>query len=353
MSGPITVVISANPIAALLSAAAIRAALAVYEGHALAAALKQQHQQQDEARAVAQSAAQQRGHAALGEEAQGAQTAFDQLQGLAERLGLAEQVRATRPAPPPAGDADALGAYVRALQTLSAELRAILLTEAARQSLEFAEQAVDLPLPEAAARTLAQRLLQRIDALGPVPAHIQSVARELDATLPGERAELLATELRARIQAHIEALQQQQVQQATATIVERALKDLGYQVEEIGSTLFVEGGVVHFRRQSWGNYMVRMRVNAQASSVNFNVVRAVRAEHNERSVLDHLAEDRWCSEFPALLKALEARGVQLDVTRRLAAGELPVQWVQADKLPRFADEEAAASHTQPLQRELK
>ncbi len=353
MSGPITVVITTSPIAALLSAAAIRAAQAVYQGYANAAALQQQHQRQNETRTAVQSAAQQQGQAALGEEARSAEIAFDQLLGLAERLGLTEQVRATRPAPPLADSADALAAYVRALQALSADLRAILLTEAARQSDQFAEQAVDLPVPAAAPRSLAQRLLLRIAELGAVPENIQSVAHELDAQLPGERAELLATELRARIQAHIEALQQQQVQQATATIVEQSLKDLGYQVEEIGSTLFVEGGVVHFRRQSWGKYMVRMRVNAQTSSVNFNVVRAVSEGQHERSVLDHLAEDRWCAEFPALLKALELRGVQLDVTRRLAAGELPVQLVDADKLPSFADEDASAPLTQPLQRELK
>jgi hypothetical protein len=353
MSGPITVVITANPVAALLSAAAIRAAQAVYEGYANAAALQQQHQAQRERSAAAQSAAQQQGLAALGEEAKSAESAFEQLLVLAERLGITEQVRATRPAPPQNGNADATATYVRALQTLSAELRAILLTEAARQSDQFAEQAVDLPLPDATPRTLAQRLLQRIHALGAIPEHVQSVALELDRTLPGERADLLATELRARIQTHIENLQKQQVQEATATIVEQSLKDLGYQVEEVGSTLFVEGGVVHFRRQSWGKYMVRMRVNAQSNSVNFNVVRAVSEGQNERSVLDHLAEDRWCAEFPALLKALELRGVQLDVTRRLAAGELPVQLVDAEKLPHFADEDEATPLAQPTQRQLK
>ncbi len=353
MSGPITVVITANPIAALLSAAAIRAAQAVYEGYANAAVLQQQHQQQNDTRAATQSAAQQQGRAALGEAAHAAQVSFEQLLGLAERLGVTEQVRATRPAPPQTGNADALAAYVQALQSLSADLRAILLTESARQSDQFAEQAVHLPVPDAAPRTLAQRLLLRIHELGVIPESIQSVARELEAALPGDRAELLATELRSRIQAHIEALQQQQVQQATATIVERSLKDLGYQVEEVSSTLFVEGGVVHFRRQSWGKYMVRMRVNPQSGSVNFNVVRAVMEGQNERSVLDHLAEDRWCAEFPALLKALEVRGVHLDVTRRLAAGELPVQLVDADKLPRFADEDASAPLSQPLQRERK
>lgn len=97
---------------------------------------------------------------------------------------------------------------------------------------------------------------------------------------------------------------------------------------------------MHFRRPGWGAHMVRMRVDARAGSVNFNVVRAAEAGANEASVLDHLAEDRWCAEFPALLASLAARGVKLDVTRRLAAGEVPVQRVAPGSLPRFADDEA-------------
>lgn len=353
MSGPITIVITANPVAALLSAAGIHAAATVYKSYADAAALQRGHQENRDIAQSLQDAAGQQGNAAMGEESRAAETGFDQLITLAERLGIAEQVRATRPAPPQAGDPEALAAYIRALQTLTADLRAILLTEAARQIEQFAEQPSDLALPDAVPRTLAQRLLARIAPLGPLPENIRGIAQELDDSLPGARAELLASELRARIQAHVEALQARQVQEATATIIEQSLKDLGYQVEAVGSTLFVEGGVVHFRRQGWGDYMVRMRVDAQVGALNFNVIRAVAAGNNERSVLDHIAEDRWCSEFPALLKALEARGIQLKVTRRLAAGELPVQLVDASKLPEFANEDTAAPIAKPLQREMK
>lgn len=353
MSGPITVVFSANPVLALLSAAAIRAGVAVYEGYAHAAALQQDHAEHAARTRARHDAAQQQWQTARGEAALAAQRELDALERLAERLGVLDQVRASRPAPPPSQHPEAMAAYLGALQALAAEMRPILLTEAARQAEQFAEQPSELTLPAAVPRTLGQRLLARIAHLGPPPQHIASVALELDQTLPGARAALLATELRARIQSHVETLQQQQVQAATATIVEQSLKDLGYQVEEIGSTLFVEGGVVHFRRPGWGDYMVRMRVNATASTANFNVVRAVAAGQNERSVLDHLAEDRWCSEFPALLKALQARGVQLDVTRRLAAGELPVQLVDADKLPKFTDEEVnTTAASRGLQRKL-
>jgi len=110
---------------------------------------------------------------------------------------------------------------------------------------------------------------------------------------------------------------------------------------------------VHFRRRDWGDYMVRLRVDAATGEANFNVVRAVDAGVSERSVLDHIAEDRWCAEFPALLKTLEARGVRLDVTRRLAAGELPVQLVERRKLPKFAQEESGAPIARPLGRKMK
>ena len=121
----------------------------------------------------------------------------------------------------------------------------------------------------------------------------------------------------------------------------------------VAKTVFVAGGLVHFRRPGWGDYQVRLRLDAQAKSVNFNVVRAVDAGNNERSVLDHVAEDRWCAEFPALLKALAARGLHLEVTRRLAAGELPVQFVERSKLPRFADEASEAPQTRPLHKEIR
>jgi len=82
-----------------------------------------------------------------------------------------------------------------------------------------------------------------------------------------------------------------------------------------------------------------MRLNEKTHTANFNVIRAVQDEQNAVSVLDHLAEDRWCAEFPTLKKAMEAHGLGLEVTRRLEAGEVPVQQVQADQLPNFGDSE--------------
>lgn len=121
---------------------------------------------------------------------------------------------------------------------------------------------------------------------------------------------------------------------AAAFVLQESLRDLGYAVEDIEATLFAEGGTVHFRREGWESYFVRMRVAPQERTVNFNVVRASGDEETaERRRQDALAEDRWCAEFPRLMDTLAARGVALNVTRRLDAGAVPVQVVDGASLP--------------------
>jgi hypothetical protein len=357
MSGPTTCIIIGDPIAALLSAAGIRAAEAVFEGYARAEALRGEHAAGRQRNRAVQRTANRQGREALEREAALAEARFEQLIALADQLGAAAQVRATRPVRPEGTDVITVAAYTRALQGLAGELEAILVMAAARLKDESAEgpaafDTVEEPMLPAA--VTAQRLLARIAHQGPPPEHIEKLAKELERAPPGERASLLAMELRQRIQAHLEEAQQRLVQEATATIVRQSLKDLGYQVEEVGDTLFVEGGTMHFRRPGWGDYMVRLRVDPRAGSVNFNVVRAIDAGDNATSVLDHIAEDRWCAEFPALLASLAARGVRLEVTRRLEAGELPVQQVERGRLPRFddADADARAPAAKPRARSL-
>lgn len=141
-------------------------------------------------------------------------------------------------------------------------------------------------------------------------------------------------------------------QHAAAYVLEESLRDLGYEVEDIDSTLFVGGGVAHFRRPGWDNYYVRLRVNPLERTVNFNVVRARGDEDTaERRRLDALAEDRWCAEFPRLMQTLAARGLALDVTRRLDAGEVPVQVVDGASLPPLhAESDSTRPRATPLAR---
>lgn len=358
MSGPITVVITGEPFSTLLAAAAIHAAQAVKEGYDRAAEIHNRHEQSRQAHSAAQADARERGAKALEDEATAAEVRIENLVTLSRRIGAADRVLAARPARPAKGDPVALAAYIRGLQVFADELQGIVLTETARLEKDLEAEDLELAIPAAATPASSrgrpsQRLLARIAHLGPPPDDIKTLAQELDDTPVGQRATLLATELRRRIQMHAEEHHRRLVEEATATIIRESLLDLGYEVEDVAETFFVEGGTMHFQRKGWGDYMVRMRMDANASEANFNVVRAVDQGRNERSVLDKIAEDRWCAEFPKLLSALEARGVHLDVTRRLEAGEVPVQLVERDKLPGFAQEESGRRPAKPRARTLK
>lgn len=354
MSGPITVVIAAEPISTLIAAAAIHAAEAVRAGYAEAAALAEARSGAKADRLAARRESDAAAHAARTADAVRQEARAGELLRIAARLAVAIP-NDTCPPRPEEDDPIRLAAWCAAVAALIAELETLLRTEAARRGEALGDDEFNFvaPVAPAASAPRSQRWLTRIAHLGDVPEDIAELARELDATPPGERAELLASELRRRIQAHAEGAQRQAVQTATATVVEATLRDLGYQVDGIAETLFVEGGVAHFRRPGWGDYMVRLRAEAGATTVNFNVVRAVDGDSNEQSVLDHLAEDRWCAEFPALLRALEARGVRLTVTRRLEAGELPVQRVARERLPRFAEEEERVIAAPAKTREIR
>jgi hypothetical protein len=160
------------------------------------------------------------------------------------------------------------------------------------------------------------------------------LADELMSTLSAERAEALVTELRLRV----ERLNQTAAAEAAALVLEQSLRDLGYEVDDIGETLFVEGGVAHFRKAGWNDYFVRLRVEPGRGAVNFNVVRPARIGDDRRHE-DMLAEERWCAEFPRLQETLAARGLNVAVTRMLAAGEVPVQAVDAASLPVLRQED--------------
>ena len=331
MSGPTTAIVVPDPVTVLISAAVI-AAMAVREGYAQSAALAERNKSKQDQLQQLQQDATRTGQLAHQQQLEQAEAEFSQLLLLAQRLGVAERIQSGRPDV----DSDNTVAALRSLQTYNTEIKTILLTQSAQRP-DWDNTLPDFSQPEQT--TVVQRLLGRIAHLGAVPEPIQKLVSQLAQDLPQQRIELLHSELRRQVQLHLEQVQLQAVQEASALILRHTLMELGYQVEEFSDTLFVEGGVAHFRRHEWGDYMVRLRVNEKNQSLNFNVIRAVKDASNERSVMDHIAEDRWCAEFPALLKAMQARGLGLDVTRRLAAGELPVQLVQRSVLPDFAETE--------------
>ena len=193
-------------------------------------------------------------------------------------------------------------------------------------------------------RALVARLLDRL-AGGDrafIAGRVADLVAELLQTTSAARVEALASELRLAVEQHNEAA----TATAAAVVLEQSLRDLGYDVDGIGETLFVEGGVAHIRKPGWDDYFVRIRIDAARTAANFNVVRPGSAGDDRRQQ-DILAEERWCSEFPLLQKTLAARGLKLAVTRMLAAGAVPVQVVDAASLPAIAGEEDRHDVRQP------
>jgi hypothetical protein len=186
---------------------------------------------------------------------------------------------------------------------------------------------------------------------------VRDLRTRLQAVAAG-RSPLDATtrEAAKRSAARIESALREQETRLAAQVLEQSLRDLGYQVEAVSETLFAEGGMLHFQRSGWGAYQVRLRVNADEKRFNFNVVRARRegaaGDADQQKRQDFIAEERWCAEFPRLLASLNACGMPLGVTRLLAAGELPVQEVDAERLPRFASEPEPMRRNAPKRLDL-
>lgn len=269
------------------------------------------------------------------------------------------------PTIPAITDGAAHAAYLTALDTRIARLETLLADAAKVQGGEVAAAltallASGVSAQEQFAAFLAQARLAGVDADSaaarqqqvahvlerlalaadePLPAALDALGLAIVQAPTAARAAALVTELRLRVQTfNIEraaAVERQRLQEAAAVVLEQSLKDLGYAVEEIEATLFVEGGIAHFQRPEWGDYFIRLRLDPRRNAMNFNVVRSgtVGADRQRE---DMLAEERWCSEFPRLFETLKARGIPIAVTRLLQAGEAPVQVVSAASLPASA-----------------
>ena len=355
MSGPKTVVLSPLGLPILLAAAGIQALAAIQEGNLRARALQLEHADQSTDRTEAQRAARDHAGGVARSQIRASEQRLDMLMSLAIAHGAETHISASRPQPPKTEDLFALASYAAGLKAYTDRVELILLQESARLKTDAP---LDAPELDAAReghvpRRTAARLMARVAHLGDAPSDMKLLAEQLDATPPGERAVLLAAELRLKIQAYLEQVQARMLEEATATVIAKSLRDLGYQVEDIPNTLFVDGGIAHFQKPGWGDYMVRMRVPEKGGTANFNVVRATDSENKEITVMDRIAEDRWCAEFPTLLKKLETEGIHMQVTRHLEAGELPVQLVDRSKLPAFASDEGEERTTTPLSRPLR
>jgi hypothetical protein len=136
------------------------------------------------------------------------------------------------------------------------------------------------------------------------------------------------------------------MRESAAAIIRTSLENLGYVVEPIQHTLFVRGGTVHFRKAGWGDgYYMRLRVDEQ--HMNFNMVRVDDEAGAVSDTTDVAMENAWCDGFSRVQDAFADAGLRTSVTRHLAAGDKPVQRVQADSLNAtfWTEQRAAQQHT--------
>lgn len=142
---------------------------------------------------------------------------------------------------------------------------------------------------------------------------------------------MLTDQMREQVSAWRDRIQAQADQRHAAAILKQGLEDLGYEVEEGFNTLFVEGGMIHFQKPSWGDYHVRLRVNTAQSQMNFNVVRAAGGGSamptREQRIRDQEIENEWCPDYYELMKKLGDLGIENQTVRELKAGSHPVQSV--------------------------
>lgn len=374
MSGPITVTFGLDLGVLLLAQHAISEARAMKREYGEVLAQLRRREAELALTREGQEAARTERIAATRREAARLASRVERLRMVAGDLPeAAARVPQALPAAPRGDDDIAWDDYLRALDAATGELEALLLQSGGagvRRMLEALSPTTPAPSvhdaltayvrerqrqpgldPDQAEqfRETAARVLARLE-LAPgetLPEELEALARAIVLAPSVERAEALASELRLAVQQSRDARQRD----AAACVLEQSLRDLGYEVEDIEATLFADGGTVHFTRQGWENYFVRMRLDPREGTANFNVVRASRDEDTaERRRLDALAEDRWCAEFPRLMETLAARGIRMTVTRSLGAGEVPVQVVDGSSLPRMQAPENARPRAAPLAR---
>lgn len=224
--------------------------------------------------------------------------------------------------------------------TRSAERAESLLTE-----LRFrAQQHEKIVTEQAARRGAAQAALASLPESPLFDPLRQALALAAAGILPyDDRLQALVVQMREKVDA-IEIVMRER---AAARVLEQSLKDLGYAVEPVAETLFIEGGMLHFQRSDWGEYFVRMRVDAQNHAANLHVVRVAEADAPARPQEDLLADNRWCAEYSMLQKTLAARGLILDTQHQFMGGELAVPRIAPSLVAQVGTSTESAWHPVP------
>lgn len=229
-----------------------------------------------------------------------------------------------------------IGEQVRALYETDDASAATGLGAAIRHGLMQAEASVEREHIE------ARKLLHALEGLPNSDPRLQSACERLEAVLSGK--DQLTDTLRKTVESIRRAIatQARERDERAAGILRSALEDLGYEVEPIAETLFVDGGTIHFRKPDWeGSYAVRLRVDPRRDMLNFNMIRVSDDESSDRGIQqkqDIAMENSWCKEFDRMQSVIHDRGIDTKVTRRVNAGALPVLKIGPESVnPEFLD----------------
>jgi hypothetical protein len=108
--------------------------------------------------------------------------------------------------------------------------------------------------------------------------------------------------------------------------ISETLKELGYEVEEEFSTLFMSGSTVRLQKPDWDEYFVQFIFSQEENQINYNVVRLDDSNPSteNRQIRDSEMESLWCSDFKELNHILENRGIENRLIRQENIGSIPV-----------------------------
>ena len=159
------------------------------------------------------------------------------------------------------------------------------------------------------------------------------IAEQLCRIITGR--EQMTDDLRQRVRDIHETAEQTLDRQIAGEVIKDTLEELGYSVGESFSTLFVEGGAVHFQRPAWGNYHVRLRVNHQTDELRVHLVKEHQpgTDPGAEKEKDAEMEGAWCADYSGLMQALEAKGIGTKSIHRLPPGALPVPLMRPESTP--------------------
>ena len=115
------------------------------------------------------------------------------------------------------------------------------------------------------------------------------------------------------------------------TALTDSLAELGYQIGEAFETTLAATGHT-FQREEWGDYHANLRLDPDSQRLSVHMVRAGEPGDQadaDQLAADHAMEGEWCSEMPALLERLREKGLEVELSKRMDPGALPVQVIRA------------------------